>query len=118
MTRTIGMMTFTGTVRILIRNGMTPIEIISVRMFARNRDAISPQAKSGLFVKRSGPGLRPHIIRPPRRTAPVPDPGIPRARSGANAPAAAALFAASQEAIPSIAPVPNGSSLLNALFMA
>ena len=82
-------------------------------MFARYRDAIRPQQKSGSFSNRSGPGASPHIISPPSRTAPVPDPGIPSARSGANAPAAAALFAASEAAIPSIAPVPRGSSLLN-----
>ena len=44
--------------------------------------------------------MSPHIIRPPKSTAPVPLPGMPRARSGANAPAAAVLFAASLAAMP------------------
>ena len=92
---------------------MIQIATSKVKIFARYKDAINPQQNSGSFSKRSGPGASPHIIRPPRRTAPVPDPGIPSARSGANAPAAAALLAASAAAIPSIAPVPRGSSLLN-----
>ena len=113
-----GMIILTGTVRILIRTGITPRAIIRAKMFARKSDAIKPHAKSGSFVNRSGPGLRPHIMSPPRRTAPVPEPGIPRARRGANAPAAAALFAASQAAMPSIAPVPSGSSFLKPLCIA
>ena len=97
---------------------MIPREMASATIFEIKSDAMRPHAKSGSFVKRSGPGLRPHIMRPPRRTAPVPDPGIPRARSGAKLPAAAALFADSDAAIPSIAPVPRGSSLLNAFCIA
>ncbi|MPM16735.1 hypothetical protein SDC9_63116 [bioreactor metagenome] len=93
---------------------MIPNAMIKVNKFAKKRLAMRPQAKSGLVEKSSGPGLRPHIISPPSKTAPVPEPGIPRASSGANDPAAAALFAASQLAIPSIAPLPRGSSLLKA----
>ena len=90
----IGIKTFTGTASIFRSIGMTPSAIIRAKIFAIKREAISPQAKSGSFWNKSGPGLRPHIIRPPRRTAPGPLPGIPRAKRGANAPAAAALLAA------------------------
>ena len=75
-----------------------PSAIIRVSRLAKNSDAISPHANSGSLVNKSGPGFKPHIISPPRRTAPVPEPGIPRARRGAKEPAAAALFAASQAA--------------------
>ena len=101
-----------GTDRILISSGMTPQEQAIATTLARNNEAMSPQAKSGSLVNKSGPGFRPQSMSPPRSTAPVPEPGMPRARSGANEPAAAALLAASQDAIPSTAPVPRGSSLL------
>ena len=81
-------------------------------MFEMKSDAIRPHAKSGLVEKSIGPGLSPHIMRPPRRTAVVPLPGIPRARSGPNAPAAAPLLADSDAARPSIAPSPSGTSVL------
>src|SRR3989339_2268164 len=74
-----GIISLVGTDRILIRNGITPQAIIKVMRLARNNEAMRPQAKSGELVNNRGPGLRPHIIRPPSNTAPVPDPGIPRA---------------------------------------
>ena len=76
-------------------------------------DEIKPQAKSGESTNNLGPGCKPHIIKPPRSTAVVPLPGIPSAKSGPKAPAAAPLFAASDAAIPSIAPVPRGSLFLD-----
>ena len=109
----IGIMYLTGTDRICSRTGMMATATASAKMLDRNRDEIRPQVNSGSSVNSSGPGFRPHIIRPPRRTAPVPDPGMPSASSGAKAPAAAALLAASEAAMPSMAPVPSGSSLLN-----
>ena len=102
----------------MIRKGITPMDTISVKMLDRNREAIRPHVNSGSLVNKSGPGFSPHIISPPRSTAPVPLPGIPSASSGANAPAAAALFAASLAAIPSMAPVPSSSSLLNFFWAA
>src|SRR5699024_5068335 len=102
----IGIMNLIGTLRILIRKGMTATATAKVKMLAMYREEIRLQQKSGLVSKSSGPGFRPHIIRPPSRTAPVPEPGIPRASSGANAPAAAELLPDSDAAIPSIAPVP------------
>ena len=64
-----GIMTPIGTRTIFCSHGMHPRDIASERMFEMKRDAIRPHAKSGLVEKSIGPGLRPHIIRPPRRTA-------------------------------------------------
>ena len=66
--------------------------------------AMSPQTKSGLDVKSRGPGRMPCMMRAPRRTAVVPDPGIPRVSRETMAPPAAALFADSGAATPSMAP--------------
>lgn len=88
----------------------------SAKIFAKNSDAIQPHAKSEFVVKSNGPGCNPHIINPPSRTDPVLEPGIPRASNGAKQAAHAALLADSQEAIPSMAPSPNGSSDLNNFF--
>ena len=74
---------------------MTATAIASVSMFDINNDAIRPHVNSGSLVNKSGPGFNPHIIKPPSNTAPVPEPGIPRANNGAKEPAAAALLAAS-----------------------
>ena len=114
----IGIMYFTGTARIFTRCGMMDMAIISATMLATNREAMRPQANCGLLVNSSGPGFRPHIIRPPSSTAPVPEPGMPSASSGAKEPAAAALLADSQAATPSMAPVPRGSLLLKPFCMA
>ena len=81
-----------------------------------NIDAIMPQATSGCFVKRSGPGWRPSISRAPSMTAVVPDPGMPRVIIGMRAPTLEALLAASGAARPSIAPLPNSSGCLEKLF--
>ena len=51
-------------------------------------------------------------------TAAVADVGRPRASSGTSTPAAAALFAASGPATPSMAPLPNSSLCLDSRFSA
>ena len=113
-----GIIYLTGTLRILMRKGITRMATSSVKTLAMYMEEMRPQQNSGLESNSRGPGFRPHIIRPPSNTAPVPEPGMPRASRGAKAPAAAALLAASEAAMPSIAPVPIGSSLLNFFCMA
>src|ERR1700712_1605450 len=48
-------------------------------------DAIRPQTKSLCSTNSSGPGLRPHTIKPPSRIAAVPEPGMPSASIGSSA---------------------------------
>ena len=48
-------------------------------------EAIRPQTKSLCSTNSSGPGLRPHTIRPPSRIAAVPEPGMPSASIGSSA---------------------------------
>ena len=78
----------------------------------------TPQKKSGLSVKRSGPGRNPYIIRAPIKIATVADEGMPSVNSGTSAPPVAALFAVSAAQTPSIAPCPNLSGVLEAFFSA
>ena len=113
-----GIMYLMGTLRILMRNGITSTATARVNTLAIYREEIRLQQNSGLVSNSRGPGFRPHIMRPPSSTAPVPEPGMPRASSGAKAPAAAELLPASEAAMPSMAPVPMGSSLLNFFCMA
>jgi hypothetical protein len=69
--------------------------------------AMTAQTSSAFLSNISGPGRRPNIMRAPRITAVVPEPGTPSESIGTMAPAAAALFDASGPATPSIAPRPN-----------
>src|SRR5512139_3683033 len=78
--------------------------------------AMSPQANSGFWVMRSGPGVSPHMRNAARSTAVEADPGSPRERSGTIAPDEAALLAASGPARPAIAPLPNFSGVGESVF--
>jgi hypothetical protein len=74
--------------------------------------AISPQANSGFWVIRSGPGRSPQSRNAASSTAVDAEPGMPRVNSGTMAPAEAALLAASGPTSPAIAPLPNRSGCL------
>ena len=78
--------------------------------------AMTAQTKSGFWMKSIGPGWRPYIISPPRRTAIDGAVGSPKEKSGTNPAVEVALFDASVAASPSIAPRLNRSGCLEALF--
>ena len=78
--------------------------------------AMSPQTKSGCWMKSSGPGCRPSMSRAPSMMAVVPLPGIPRHSRWIRDPPAAALLADSGPATPSIAPLPSSSLCLLTFF--
>ena len=69
--------------------------------------AITAQTSSAFLSNISGPGRSPNMIRAPRITAVVPEPGTPSDSIGTMAPAAAALLEASGPATPSMAPRPK-----------
>src|SRR5690606_24730084 len=81
-----------------------------------NMLAINTQATIGCSSNKRGPGWTLYMMKAPTRIAVVPDPGIPRVRSGINAPPDAALLADSGPATPSIAPLPNRSGCLLHFF--
>ena len=54
-------------------------------MFPIYIDAISPHTKSFCSMNSIGPGLRPHIIKPPIITAAVAEPGMPSDSIGKSA---------------------------------
>src|SRR5699024_8281320 len=62
------------------------------------------------------PGLTPITKRAPNKTAVVPEPGIPKLRSGTNAPLVAALFAVSGPVKPATEPFPNSSGFFDTFF--
>ena len=78
--------------------------------------AMTAQTKSGFVLKSIGPGWRPYIMSPPRRTAIEGAMGSPNEKSGTNPAVEVALFAPSGAATPSIAPWPNRSGCLDTRF--
>ena len=94
-------------------NAVLRISSITLAMYC---EAISPQTNCGFFSNSSGPGRRPHIIRPPSMIAVVAEPGMPSVSIGTIAPVAAALLADSGPATPSIAPLPNSSGCFETFF--
>ena len=97
-----------GIVMTLDINGMSTVPQKSEMMFARNSDAMQAHAKSGLVVKRSGPGCNPPHQKTAQKNRARSRTGDTQRQRGANAPAAAELLAASQAEMPSIAPSPYG----------
>ena len=59
----------------------------------------------------------PYDSKADNNTAAVAEVGMPKVNNGINTPAAAALFAASGPATPSIAPFPNSSGFLLSFFL-
>src|SRR5258705_8995939 len=71
--------------------------------------ATNPQNSSGCCVINMGPGEMPWTMIAANITAVIGPVGMPSANIGTNAPVAAALFADSGPATPSIAPLPKRS---------
>ena len=69
--------------------------------------ATTPQNRSGYLVRTCGPGDMPWICRAPSMSAMAAPAGIPSVNIGMKCVRAAALFAASGPATPSIAPCPK-----------
>ena len=102
-----GISTFLDIFKNDTKKGNIPIPAIRHKRFPKYIEAIRPQTNSGFDSNNRGPGRRPHIIRPPRRTALVEEPGMPNESRGPKEPTAAALLAASDTATPVISPVPS-----------
>ena len=80
-------------------------------------EAMSVQINSGESSKTfPEPGRIPIDMRMPRRTAVVPEPGMPSVSIGISEPPAAALFADSGAATPRMSPWPNVSSVSERRF--
>ena len=80
--------------------------------------ATVPQKTSGRSMIIKGPGLRPWIMRAPRRSAMMTFGGMPRLKSGMKPLVDAALLADSGPAMPSIAPLPNSFGCFENRFSA
>ena len=78
--------------------------------------AISPQNSAGCLVMISGPGVMPCTIMAPIMSAISALGGMPRLSIGMKHAWAAALFADSGAATPSIAPLPNRSGVFETFF--
>ena len=79
-------------------------------------ETMTPQNSSGWVSMSCGPGVMPWIMSAPKMTAMVVLAGIPRPRSGMNDELAAALFAVSGPATPSMAPRPNRPGVFETRF--
>src|SRR5438309_2991997 len=77
--------------------------------------ATNPQNNCGSCVMSNGPGEMPCTMIAASITAVMGPVGMPSASMGTNAPVAAALFADSGPATPSIAPLPKRSGCLDTL---
>ena len=75
-----------------------------------------PQNSVGFWLIISGPGCSPWMMKAPSRSAMTTFGGMPSVISGMKAPPAAALFAASGPATPSMAPRPNRSGVFERRF--
>ena len=75
-----------------------------------------PQNRSGFLVMTSGPGWMPWMIMAPTISAITALDGMPSVSMGMNEVCAAALLAASGEATPSTAPLPNSPGFLEIFF--
>ncbi len=105
-----------GTSRILTKTLINGTFKITRIMFPIYILVTTAQKISGLFFMIRGPGITPCTMKPANKSADTTVDGIPRVISGTNAPVAAALFAASGPATPSITPVPNFSGYLESFF--
>jgi len=103
---------------IATNKGIRKMFITSKMAFPMYMLAKRPQTRSGLVVKRSGPGRMPHIMNPASITAVVADPGTPSASSGANRRSRRRLLADSGAATPAMSPFPKVSGCLDAFFSA
>src|ERR1700686_920765 len=79
-----GAMMLNGMRRIAANSGTQVSTITSPIRLPRYMLAMRPQTKSFCSTKRSGPGCRPQINRPPRSTAAVGEPGTPKASIGSS----------------------------------
>ena len=70
-------------------------------------EIITAQNICGSSIINLGPGVTFNAINAPKRIAVVPEPGIPRVKSGTKEPVHAALLAVSGAAKPLIDPLPN-----------
>ena len=89
-----------------------PSPMRSMKNCTMTKPAKKVQVIGAYFVKSSGPGWRPWMMRPPMRTAVTDSPGMPRVSVGMSEPPVTALFAASEPATPSMEPCPNFSGVL------
>ncbi len=108
-TTIIGAIAEKGTCSTAAKSGTVVSTRISPTTLPRYIEAIRPQTKPLCSTKSSGPGFRPHTIRPPSRIAAVPEPGMPSASIGSNADVPEACAAVSGANTPSMRPVPNDS---------
>src|SRR4051795_4201295 len=111
-TTIIGAMAANGTRKTAANTGTVVSTTTSPTMLPRYIEAIRPQTKSLCSTNSSGPGLRPHTIRPPSRIAAVPEPGMPSASMGSSAAVPEACAAVSGANTPSMRPLPKLSESL------
>lgn len=102
--------------KIFAKYGISGKFKISKKTFPRYIEAMIPQKISGRSVIKSGPGCTPSTRNAPNMTAVVPEPGIPKLKSGTNAPLVAALLELSGAASPLMDPFPNSSGFLAIRF--
>ena len=111
-TTIIGAMAANGTRNTEANSGTVVSTITRPTMLPRYIEAMRPHTKSLCSTKRSGPGFNPHTMRPPRRMAAVPEPGMPSASIGSSAEVPDACAAVSGANTPSILPLPKPSGSL------
>jgi hypothetical protein len=112
----IGATAANGTRRMEAKTGTVVNTSTSPTMLPRYIEAIRPQTKSLCSTNRSGPGLSPHTISPPKRIAAVPEPGIPSANIGNSAEVPEACAAVSGANTPSMRPLPKLSGSFEKRF--
>src|SRR5215213_5237704 len=95
-------MMLNGTRRMAAKIGTQVSTTMRPTRLPRYIEAISPQTNSFCSTNSIGPGCRPQISRPPRRTAAVGEPGTPSESIGNNAEVPAACAAVSGAITPSI----------------
>jgi hypothetical protein len=74
-----------GMRRMAANSGTVESTTSSPAMLPRYMLAMRPHTNCGCSMKRSGPGWSPHTMSPPRSTAAVAEPGMPRASIGRSA---------------------------------
>jgi hypothetical protein len=111
-----GNRTWYGMVSILTHTPMRGRLSITSRTLPTHMEAIRPQTSAGCSVITSGPGVMPWMMNAPIMSAITGWAGRPRVSRGMNEVWAAALFADSGPATPSIAPCPNSCGRLDTRF--
>ena len=102
--------------RICANTFAMPMATITITMLVMIMVMKVAERNSGWTFSRRGPICTPLRASAEAITAAALPPGIPRHSRGTMAPPVAALFAASEAAMPSMMPVPNFSGYLESLF--